>query len=298
MIGLSDFFKISIIGSGVVGKATGVGFHMHGNDVIFHDVDKKKLNDLSMKGYEVTNDIPKSVCDSMISFICVQTPTANEQMDFSYVKKAVVDIAKALREKGSYHVVVVRSTVLPFTTETKIVPLLEQHSQLRGGEDFGVCTNPEFLRKTSASKDFLNPSRIVIGELDKRSGDLLEKLYSPFKAPIFRTGLATAEMIKYVANLFLATKISFFNEIYLICRELGLDPHFINKGVSLDPRIGDYGTCGGKPFEGGCLPKDLKAFINFIESRKMNPKLLSAVSHINKEMSKLTQNRDQTVKDN
>jgi len=298
MIGLSGSFRISIIGSGVVGKATGVGFHMHGNDVIFQDVDKKKLNELSMEGYEVTNDISKSVCDSIISFICVQTPTVNGQMDFSYVKKAVVDIAKALHEKGSYHVVVVRSTVLPFATETKIVPLLERHSRLKGGEDFGVCTNPEFLRKISALKDFLNPSRIVIGELDKRSGDLLEKLYSPFKAPIFRTGLATAEMIKYVANLFLATKISLFNEIYLICRELDIDPHFISKVTSLDPRIGDYGIYGGKSFEGGCLLKDLEAFINFVESHEMNPKLLSAVSYINKELSKLTQKRDQTVKDN
>lgn len=294
---MSSSFRISIIGSGVVGKATGVGFHVHGSEVIFHDINKKKLNELSMEGHEVTNDISKSVCDSMISFICIQTPTVNGQMDFSYVKNVVVDIAKALREKGSYHVVVVRSTVLPFTTETKIVPLLEQHSQLRGGEDFGVCTNPEFLRKISASKDFLNPSRIVIGELDKRSGDLLEKLYCPFKAPIFRTGLATAEMIKYVANLFLANKISFFNEIYLICRELGLDPHFVSKIASLDPRIGDYGICGGKPFEGGCLLKDLKAFTTFVESRKMNPKLLSVVSYINKEMSKLTQKRDQTTKD-
>jgi len=298
MVGLVDSFRISIIGSGLVGKATGVGFHIQGNDVIFHDIGKKKLNELSMEGYEVTNDISKSVCDSIVSFICVQTPTVNGQIDLSYVKKAIIDIAKALREKGSYHVIVVRSTVLPFTTETTIVPLLEQHSQLRAGEDFGVCTNPEFLRKISATKDFLNPNRIVIGELDKRSGDFLEKLYSPFKAPIFRTGLATAEMIKYVANLFLATKISFFNENYIICRELGLDPYIISEVASLDPRIGDYGICGGKPFEGGCLHKDLKAFINFIESRKMNPKLLSAVSYINKEMSKLTQKRDQTVKDN
>lgn len=283
---LSGSAEISIIGSGIVGKATGIGLAMHGNHVIFCDIDKKKLEKLSKKGYKVTNDIMKSVNDSTISFVCVQTPTVNRRMDFSYIKKAIVDIAKALRQKQNYHVIVVRSTILPSTTETRIIPLLERHSQLRAGEDFGVCTNPEFLRKSSALENFLNPSRIVVGELDKLSGDMLEKLYSPFNAPISRTDLITAEMIKYVANLFLATKISYFNEIYTICREFNLDPHFISEVVSLDPRINDYGVYGGRPFEGGCLPKDLEAFINFVESRKINPKLLSAVSHVNKEISK------------
>ena len=288
--------RISIIGSGVVGKATGTGFHRHGKDVIFHDIIKEKLLVLKKQGYEVTEDQLEAILNSSISFVCVQTPTLNGKMDFRYVKKAIVGIAKALRKKREYHLIVIRSTVLPSTTRMKIIPLLRKYSRLILGEEFGVCVNPEFMRKESALSDFLNPWRILIGEFDKGSGDILETLYSPFKASIIRTDLDTAEMIKYVANTFLATKISFCNEIFIICKKLGLDPHFVAEVTSLDPRIGEYGIRGGRPFEGSCLPKDLEAFINFVENQKMNPKLLSAVSHINKDISKkMRKERNQAV---
>ncbi len=283
--------KISIIGSGVVGKATGIGLHKQGNEVLFHDIIKEKLITLKKQGYDVTENISKAINNSTISLVCVQTPTVNGQMDFSYVKKATIDIAKALHWKREYHNVVIRSTVLPFTTRTKIIPLLEQHSRLKAGKDFGVCMNPEFLRQANALSDFLKPSKTVIGELDARSGELLERVYAPFKEPIFRTDLDTAEMIKYVANIFLTTKISFFNEMYIICKRIDLDPHFISQVVALDPRIGKYGIYGGQPFEGSCLPKDLEAFINFIKDNELNPKLLDAVLHIN---NKIT--RTQTTK--
>jgi UDPglucose 6-dehydrogenase len=273
--------RISIIGSGVVGKATGMGFHRHRHKVIFHDIVKEKLLALKEQGYEVTFDQQEAIINSSITFVCVQTPTLRGRIEFSYVKRAIMGIAKALRKKNEYHLVVVRSTVLPSTTRTKIIPLLRKHSRLVPGKDFGVCVNPEFIRKASALDDFLNAWRILIGEFDKRSGDILEKLYSSFKAPIIRTNLDTAEMIKYVANTFLATKISFFNEIFFICKRLGIDPHFVAEVASLDPRIGDYGIHGGRPFEGGCLPKDLEAFINFVKDNKMNPKLLDAVLFIN-----------------
>jgi len=279
--------KISIIGSGTVGRATGIGFHKHGNKVFFHDIVKEKLIRLRKQGYEVTENISEAVNNSTISLVCVQTPTVNGRMDFSYVKRATTDIAKALRRKREYHVVVIRSTVLPFTTRTKVIPLLEKHSRLRVGENFGVCMNPEFLRQTKALSDFLKPSRIVIGELDKRSGDLLEMLYAPFKVPIFRTDLDTAEMIKYVANIFLTTKISFFNEVYIVCRKLGLDPHFVSEVAALDPRIGEYGIHGGLPFEGSCLPKDLEAFIDFLKDKELNPKLLDAVLDINSKITRM-----------
>ncbi|NIW15803.1 MAG: UDP-glucose 6-dehydrogenase, partial [Candidatus Thorarchaeota archaeon] len=173
-------------------------------------------------------------------------------------------------------------------------PLLEQHSKLRTGEDFGVCMNPEFLRQESALSDFLKPSRIVIGELDKQSGDILEMLYAPFKAPIFRTDLDTAEIIKYVTNTFLTTKISFFNEMHTICRSLGLDPHFISEVAALDPRVGNYGIYGGRPFEGSCLPKDLEAFINFVKDKEHNPKLLDVVLYINKKMARTRTTKGET----
>ncbi|GAG58841.1 unnamed protein product, partial [marine sediment metagenome] len=224
--------KISIIGSGVVGKATGIGFNDFGNQVIFHDINKQTLTALKNEGHIVTMNMSEAVSKSQVSFICVPTPTVSGKMDLTYVKNVAINIAQSLIEKKEYHVIVVRSTVLPGTTRTKIVPLIEKHSNLKAGQDFGVCCNPEFAREASALEDFLNSSRIVIGEFDKRSGDLLEHLYTSFKVQIIRTGLETAEMIKYVANCFLATKISYFNEIYSISKKLGLDPHLIAKAVA------------------------------------------------------------------
>jgi len=281
--------KISIIGSGLVGKATGLGFLNHGNSVIFYDIEKEKLLMLKKQGYDVAMNQLEAIINSSISFVCVQTPSRNGKLDFSYVRRAILEIAEALRKKSEYHLIVVRSTVLPSTTRTKIVPLLRKHSRLIPGKGFGVCMNPEFMRKESSLSDFLNPWRILIGEFDKRSGDILGELYTPFEAPIVRTDFDTAEMIKYVANTFLATKISFFNEIFMICQNFGIDPNIVVKVAALDPRIGKYGIHGGRPFEGRCLPKDLEAFTDFVENLQMNPKLLSAVSHINKEILKYHQ---------
>lgn len=285
--------RISIIGSGIVGKATGVGFHKYGNEVIFNDIDEEKLVLLKEQGYLVCEDVSEAVVNSTVSFVCVQTPTVKGEMDFSCVEKAVVDIAKVLGKKNEYHVVAIRSTVLPSVTRLRIIPLLERYSQLKAGEDFGVCMNPEFLRQASALSDFLKPCRIIIGELDKRSGDVLEKLYSPFKAPIIRTDLDVAEMIKYVANVFLTTKISFFNEVNLLCKRFKVDPVIVAQAVALDPRIGNYGICGGQPFEGKCLPKDLEAFINFLKSKGINPKIFDAVLEINTEFMKMKVSQDE-----
>lgn len=279
--------RLSIIGSGVVGKATGIGFLKHGNHVVFHDIVKEKLAMLKNQGYVVTEDLAEAITDSEVAFVCVQTPTINGQMDLSFIENAIVKIAGALNKGVNYRVVVIRSTVLPSTTRTKIIPLLEQHSQLTLGKDFGLCVNPGFFRHKNALHDFLNPSRIVIGESDKRSGNVLETLYSSFEAPIVKTDLDAAEMIKYAANTFLATKISFFNEIFIICKKLNLDPRLVAETASLDPRIGDYGICGGRPFAGSCLPKDLEALVDFAKDKGMNPKLLDAVLEINEEIRRL-----------
>jgi len=153
--------------------------------------------------------------------------------------------------------------------------------------------NPEFLTEIESSwtddrgykKDFFTEDRIVIGEYDKRSGDALEEIYKPLNKPIFRTDLKTAEMIKYASNCMLATKISFWNEVFLICKNLGIDSQEVADIVALDSRIGKYGTVHGKAFGGKCLPKDLKAFVSFAE-RYHEPKLLKAVDDINEEMKK------------
>jgi UDPglucose 6-dehydrogenase len=284
--------KISIIGSGVVGKATGVGFQTYGQDVIFYDIDEEKLSSLKREGYTIARNPIEAVAKSDVSFICVPTPT-DGQMDFGCLENALKSVAGALCRKKEYHLIVIRSTVLPSITRVKLVPLIEKNSRLKAGKAFGVCVNPEFLREVNTVDDFLNPSRIVIGEFDKNSGDMLEQLYSSFKAPVIRTDLDTAEMIKIVANAFLATKISFFNEIYILCRKLKLDSHFISEIVAMDNRIGNYGIYGGRPFGGKCLPKDLEAFISFIETQRMNPKILTATRYVNNEITSFCNGEDE-----
>ena len=269
----------------MVGQATGMGLAFHGNDILFHDVDKKKLRILRKKGYDATGKVLEAVRNSDIVFVCVPTPNVDNQIDLSIMQDSTESMGKVLGEAEKNVVVVFRSTIPPQTTRTKLIPSLESCSGLKAGRDFGVCMNPEFLRQQSPLNDFLNPTRIVIGEFDKKSGDILERLYSPFKCPIIRTDLDTAEMIKYTSNLFLASKISFFNEIYMICQKLGLNAKTVSEAVSLDNRIGKYGIYGGKPFDGMCLPKDLAAFITYAKSKGVNPKLLKAVAEVNREIA-------------
>jgi UDPglucose 6-dehydrogenase len=276
---------LMIVGSGVVGQATGMVLALYGNTVLFNDVDKDKLLTLKKKGYETTGKFREAVCNSDVVFVCVPTPTVDNQVDLSCMKDCTKAIGEALKKADKYVVIAFKSTIPPRTTRTKLIPILEKYSGLKVGKDFGVCMNPEFLREQSSFNDFLNPSRIVIGESDKKAGDVLERVYAPFKCPIIRTNLDTAEMIKYASNLFLATKISFFNEIYMICKKLGIDAKTLSHAVSLDPRIGKYGVNGGKPFGGMCLPKDLDAFIAFAKSKGVNPELLEAVKEINRQIA-------------
>ena len=279
--------KISVIGSGWVGTIVGKGFGELGYEVIFYDIVGKNLPNF-------TKDIDYAVDNSDISFICVPTPTNDKgEIDLSYIKEASKNIGKALASQQKYHLVVVKSTVVPKTTEEVVIPILEKYSGKKAGEDFGVCMNPEFLTEISGSwskdkstkKDFFSEDRIVIGEYDKRSGDVLERIYKPLNSTIFRTDLKTAEMIKYVSNCMLAAKISYWNEIFLICEKLGIDSREIANIVAMDPRIGRYGSVHGKAFGGKCLPKDLKALISFTEKYK-EPILLKAVDEINEEMKK------------
>ena len=277
--------KITIIGSGFVGIAIGKGLIELGNGVIFYDVVNKNLPNF-------TEDINYAIENSNVSFICVPTPTTPEGIDLSYIKEVAKNIGIALSKKDRYHLVVVKSTVVPGTTENVVIPILEKFSgKIARDCEIGVCMNPEFLTEISGSwskdkstkKDFFSEDRIVIGEYDKKSGDVLEGLYEPLDKPIFRTDLETAEMIKYASNCVLATKISYWNEIFLICKELGINSQAIANVVGLDPRIGRYGTIHGKAFGGKCLPKDLKAFISFAE-KYHKTKLLKAVDDINEEM--------------
>jgi len=278
--------SISIIGSGKIGTAVGIGFEQLGNKVIFYDVDENRIEHLKQLGHRITSDLKHAINDSSLTFICVPTPSQGS-IDLSQVISAVTGIADAIKEKSAYHLVVIKSTVLPTTTERVIIPLLTESGK-KLGEELGLCVNPEFLTESAITwtddnryqRDFFTEDRIVIGEYDKKSGDILEQLYKPLGKPIFRTDMRTAEMIKYAANCVLATKISFWNEILLICQKLGIDSQQVADIVALDPRIGKYGSVHGKAFGGKCLPKDLEAFISFAQEFH-NPALLTAVKQIN-----------------
>ncbi len=188
----------------------------------------------------------------------------------------------------------VKSTVVPTTTEKVVIPVLEKSSGKKVGKSIGVCMNPEFLTEIRESwikddkftRDFFTEERIVIGELDKKSGGAVEELYKPLKLPIFRVNLRTAEMVKYASNCALASRISYWNEIYYICRKIKVDSDAVAKIAGLDSRIGKYGTIHGKAFGGKCFPKDLAALIHFSKELGHDPELLRAVESVNKRIGR------------
>lgn len=287
--------EISIIGSGWVGENVGRGLQELGNKVVFYDKSEERIHELGRRGLEATPDLTRAVENSKISFLCVPTPTEKGKINLTHLKSATEGLANSLEELEDYRVVVVKSTVVPGTTERVVIPTLEDHSDKKVGKDLGVCMNPEFLTEISDSwsdeekfkRDFFTEDRIVIGEYDERSGDLLEELYEPLEMPIIRTNLKTAEMIKYACNCALSTKISYWNDIFLICKRMNIDSDLVAQVAAMDPRIGKYGTVHGKAFGGKCLPKDLRAFINFAEKElDHEPKLLKAVEKINEHMAK------------
>lgn len=281
--------KLSVIGSGTVGMILGTGLRKLGNKVIFYDTNTERIQKLCNLGLHATTDVYRAIRESDISFLCVPTPTKDGKIDLSYIRSATKSLARCLKDKSDYHILAVKSTVVPMTTEKIIIPILEENSGKKIGPDIGVCVNPEFLTEVHRSwtddqafaRDFFSEDRVIIGEFDKRSGDALQALYEPLKVPIIRTDLKTAEMIKYACNCALASRISYWNEIYFICQKLGINSDQVAQVAVMDKRIGKYGTIHGKAFGGKCLPKDLKAFINFAEEVGHKPKLLKAVDEIN-----------------
>ncbi|MCD6358887.1 MAG: UDP-glucose/GDP-mannose dehydrogenase family protein [Dehalococcoidia bacterium] len=281
--------NILIIGSGVVGEATGKGFLGKGHRVTFCDVDSRVRARLASEGHDVCEDYDLNDFD--VSMLCINTPTRGNKIILDYLHRALKKLGSKLADIGSYHMVVVRSTSLPGTTEEKIIPTLECYSGKKAGVDFGVCVNPEFLREASAEEDFAHPWLIVIGAYDKRSERELKYLYRSFKAEIMITDDKTAEMMKYVHNLFNATKISFFNEMYMVCQSLGIDSDVVNSMVVKSAEgiwNPEYGTKGGRPYSGSCLPKDTRAFRTFAHELKLNSMvLLDAVIKVNEQRGEL-----------
>jgi UDPglucose 6-dehydrogenase len=294
--------KISIIGTGYVGLSAAVGFAKRGYDVLCYDVDGAKLdsidsgkspiyeplideylNEVTANGkLKTSRDLEKTIKETDVSFIAVGTPSRDDgSINIVYVEKVSEEIGKVLKTKDAYHMIVVKSTVLPGTTESVILPILEKFSGKKAGRDFGLCMNPEFLREGCALEDFLKPDRIVIGEHDKRSGDMIEKLYCGFDAPVLMVSLKVAEMIKYASNALLATKISYSNEIGNICKKLGIDVYDVMKGVGLDHRLSPYFLQAGCGFGGSCFPKDVLALVTKGRELGYDPKFLQEVLDTN-----------------
>jgi len=292
--------KIATIGAGYVGLVTGACFADLGHNVICVDIIDGKVEKINKgispiyeknldeiikrnvgKNLAATTDMEIAVRESEIIFICVGTPSSDDgSIDLKYIKEAAKDMGVILKNLD-YKLIVVKSSVVPGTAEKVVIPTIEENSGKQTGKDFGICVNPEFLREGLAVEDTLNPDRIVIGESDKKSGDILYELYKDFKCPVLRVNLRTAEMIKYASNNFLATKISFINEISNICQKLDIDIHEVAKGIGLDHRIGHHFLNAGVGFGGSCLPKDVKALIKLSENLSYNPKLLKSVLEVN-----------------
>ncbi|QGA81055.1 UDP-glucose dehydrogenase family protein [Candidatus Nanohalobium constans] len=295
---------ISVVGTGYVGLPAGTGLASRGNQVTCIDIDEEKVEKInngdcpiyeedlpelleemvSQGKLSATTNTAEAVADSDITFLAVGTPMNNDgSINLEYIKQAAEDAAEGIKEKDGYHVFVVKSTVVPTTTEEEIIPILEVVSGKKAGEDFGVCMNPEFLREGTALNDFLEPDRIVIGELDEKSGDTLEKVYSEFDAPIMRTSLKAAELIKYASNSLLATKISFINEIGNLCKELGIDVYEVADGVGMDHRVKRDFLDSGAGFGGSCFPKDVRALASFMEDQGEEPRILEDTISVNED---------------
>ena len=293
--------RISVIGAGYVGLVTAAALASEGHDVIVVDTDETRVNTINRKKSPIfeeglddmlSNSIESNrlratgdyeeILATDITLICVGTPSNPDgSMNSSYIEESARDIGRMLGAKGKRHTVVVRSTVVPGTTKGIIIPALEQYSRKKEHVDFDVAINPEFLQEGKALHRFLNPDRIIIGEEERRAGDLVEELYEGISAPIVRTDITTAEMIKFASNAFLATKISFINEIGNICRKLGIDVYDVVKGISFDYRISDRFLNAGIGFGGSCLPKDLGALIQASRRLGYGAQLLESVLEVN-----------------
>lgn len=305
--------KISIVGAGYVGLVTGLCLCEIGHQVTCIDVDEARIRLINLgetpiyeKGldallikhlgntFEATTDLNASVINSDITIIAVGTPFNEDTIDLSFVKQVAGQIGRALRKKEGYHIVAVKSTVVPGTTDEIVKPLIEQESQKLIGNDIGLCMNPEFLREGQAVQDCLYPDRIIIGGTDEKSVNLYEKLYAGRQYPIIKTNNRTAEMTKYAANALFGTLISFANEIANLCEQTeGVDVIRVMEGIYNDRRMHyksedqiifpgfvDYlkPGCG---FGGSCFPKDLSALAAYGKKVGLETPMLKATLIVN-----------------
>jgi len=274
--------KISIVGLGYVGAVSAAVFAHLGHEVIGMDVDaakvelinagrspivEKDLERYIKEGVEsgrlrATTDIREAIGQSDVTFIAVGTPSLpNGNIDLRYIRSAAEDIGDALAQKAGFHVVVMRSTVLPGTGKNVVIPTIEKKSGKRVGEGFGYASNPEFLRESSAIYDFFHPPKTVVGPSDEKSAAVLRELYGFLDAPYFEVAIEEAEMVKYADNAWHAVKVTFANEIGIIAKRFGVDSHRVMEVFCADTKlnISCYYLRPGFAFGGSCLPKDVRA---------------------------------------
>jgi UDPglucose 6-dehydrogenase len=279
--------RILIIGAGVVGQATGKGFARKGHQISYVDINPQAIARLRAAGLSAMTaaDVDWRTVD--VVMLAVSTPSVDDQIVLDYIEAAALDVGRGLAHTDRFVPVVVRSTVPPTTTEQRITPILERASGKLAGVDFGVAMNPEFLRQVSSEQDFARPWITVLGTSDRRTAEVLDELYACFGALIVRCTPTEAEMIKYVNNVYNAVKISYFNEVHAICKHLGIDSNLVGAAVA---RTAEsmwnplYGTRGGVPYGGACLPKDTIAFMQFVRERGYQHLLLEATIEANRRL--------------
>jgi GDP-mannose 6-dehydrogenase len=274
--------RVSVFGLGYVGAVSAACLATDGHEVVGVDKNALKVELInsgkspiiemsidamiqsahSQGRLRATTDAAEAIQSTELSLVCVGTPSeSNGSLNLTHVRNVARDIGAALRMLERYHIVIIRSTVLPGTVREVVIPELERASGKKVGADFGICFNPEFLREGTAVKDYYHPPKIVVGEFDRRAGDELLALYAGLTAPIIRTTLETAEMVKYVDNTWHALKVGFANEIGSICKPLGIDSFEVMNIFCQDTKlnISPYYLKPGFAFGGSCLPKDVRA---------------------------------------
>lgn len=298
--------SISIFGLGYVGSVTAACLVAKGNRVVGVDSNESKvemldagrspilepqLQDLVTQGKEAgllsaTTDVDRAIAETEISFISVGTPSLrNGKLDLHAIERVCQQIAGALAHKNSFHWVVVRSTVLPGTTSSVVVPILEKGSGKVAGKDFAVCFNPEFLREGTAVADFFQPTMTVLGSDHPQALDAIRELYAWAPGKLFITSTANAEMVKYVCNAFHALKVAFANEIGTVCNAAGVDPAKVTEIYTADDKL-NISKAYLKPgfaFGGSCLPKDLRALVHKARELDLRVPLLDSILPSNSE---------------
>ena len=292
--------RISVLGLGYVGAVSAACLARDGHHVIGVDSNDTKVGliaagkspivepglaeiieqQVAARRLSATADVAAAVRHSDLVFVCVGTPgLRNGGIDLQYVRRVCEQIGAALREHAGAPVLVMRSTLLPGSMREVVIPTLEAFSGKHAGDEFGVCINPEFLREGTAVHDYYNPPKTVIGEVNQASGDLLASMYAHVRAPLIRTDIDTAEMVKYTDNAWHALKVGFANEIGNICKAIGVDGHSVMNIFCQDVKLNlsPYYLKPGFAFGGSCLPKDLRALLYKVKALDLSSPILSAI---------------------